>query len=333
MWNKKDKGLLLLLVLLLTLGVLFSISFGKYPISLEEILSMIFKSGEVEALTANVFWTLRFPRTIMTILSGVGLGVSGYIYQQLFKNPLASPDIIGVAGGANLGAAIGIVALSASSMISIATGAFLGGILAVFCVLTLAKAVGSNNTGVFVLAGIIINATTRSIIMALKYFSDPENELAAMEYWEMGSFSNITSSKLFSILPFFILALGILILMRRQVDLLSLNDKEAKAMGVRIGIVRLIVLISSTLLVSSVISVTGLVSFVGLVSPHIAKLLLKKNNEVTFYMSGLIGGLIVLFADLGARTLYTTELPISILTTIIGVPMLIYFMKHRKAVM
>lgn len=311
------------------IAAVVSICVGKYPITLGEIRAILLSQAGVSEMSRKVFFTLRLPRTVMALLAGAGLGLAGSVYQIIFKNPLASPDIIGVAGGANLGAAIAIVMVSSSGMLAIATGAFWGGLIAVVGVMLLVRATRSHATSTYVLAGIVINAISKAFIMALKYFADPENELAAMEYWEMGTFSNITLSKLTSILPMFLIGLVGLLLLRRQIELMALSDNECRALGVRLRPIRATVLILSTLLVSSIISATGLISFAGLIAPHTANLMLKRNNAVTMCMSGLVGGFVVMVADILARILYSAELPISILTTVIGVPILLYFMCKR----
>ena len=305
-----------------------SVCVGKYTITTADIQAIL-KREQVQEMTRKVFTTLRLPRTVMALIAGVGLGIAGSVYQIIFKNPLASPDIIGIAGGANLGAAAAIVSVSTSGMIAIAAGAFWGGLIAVVCVMLLVKATRSRSTSTYVLAGIVINAISKAVIMALKYFADPENELAAMEYWEMGTFGNTTLSKLLSILPMFLIGLAGILLLRRQIELMSLSDNECRALGVRLRPVRAAVLALSTLMVGSIISVTGLISFAGLIAPHTARLMLRRNDSTTIIMSGLVGAFVVLTADILARVLYSAELPISILTTVIGVPILIYFLCAR----
>lgn len=305
-----------------------SVCVGKYTITTADIQAIL-KGEQVQEMTRKVFTTLRLPRTVMALIAGVGLGIAGSVYQIIFKNPLASPDIIGIAGGANLGAAVAIVSVSTSGMIAIAAGAFWGGLIAVVCVMLLVKATRSRSTSTYVLAGIVINAISKAAIMALKYFADPENELAAMEYWEMGTFGNTTLSKLLSIRPMFLIGLAGILLLRRQIELMSLSDNECRALGVRLRPVRAAVLALSTLMVGSIISVTSLISFAGLIAPHTARLMLRRNDSTTIIMSGLVGAFVVLTADILARVLYSAELPISILTTVIGVPILIYFLCAR----
>lgn len=302
---------------------------GKYPISFQEILHILVGRDGVSDMTRRVFLTLRLPRTLMAILSGIALGLAGSVYQLIFKNPLASPDIIGIAGGANLGAAAAIVLVSSSGVLPTAIGAFWGGLAAVVCVMLLTRATGSRSTATYVLAGIVINAVSKSLIMVLKYFADPDNELAAMEYWEMGTFGNVTTSKVLSILPLFAVGLIGLLLLRRQIELMALGDEECRGLGVRLRPTR-----GSRASAEHSAGILchlyhGLVAFAGLIAPHTARLMLRRNDSLTLLMSGLMGALVVLCADILARTLYSSELPISILTTVIGVPILVYFMCKR----
>lgn len=329
--NVKDKRAVLSYTLvgaIIIMAMLCSFCVGKYPISLSEI-GQILRRGEVADMTYKVFFTLRVPRTCMAILTGAGLGLAGAVYQIIFKNPLASPDIIGISSGANLGAAVAIVTIG-GSMVGVAGGAFTGGLLAVLMVVVLVRATRSNSTSTYVLAGIIIAAVAKAFIMLLKYYADSESQLAAIEYWTMGSLASVTASKVLSILPFWLIGFAGLILLRRQVELLSLNEEECRALGVRLRPIRLTVLALSTLLVASVICVTGLISFVGLIAPHIAALMIKRQNTKAMILSSMVGGAILLISDILARTLYAAEIPISILTTIIGVPVLVWFMCVRR---
>lgn len=303
-----------------------SICIGNFPITVKEIIAIL-TGGEVSTMTRNVFFTLRLPRACMGLMAGAGLGVAGSVYQMIFRNPLASPDIIGVSSGANLGAAIAIVSVGIGG---IAIGAFAGGLLAVGFVMLLVRATRANTTATYVLAGIVISAVAKSAIMLLKYYADSESNLAAIEYWTMGSFAGVTASKVLSVLPFWLIGFAGLFLLRRQVGLLSLNEEECRMLGVRLHRVRLAVLSLSTLLVASIVSITGLISFIGLIAPHISRMMIKRENTDTMVLAAMVGGAVMLIADILARSLYAGGLPISILTTIIGVPVLVYFMCKRK---
>ena len=305
-----------------------SICIGNFPVTIKEIIAIL-TGGEVSTMTRNVFFTLRLPRACMGLMAGAGLGVAGSVYQMIFRNPLASPDIIGVSSGANLGAAIAIVSVGIG-IGGIAIGAFAGGLLAVGFVMLLVRATRANTTATYVLAGIVISAVAKSAIMLLKYYADSESNLAAIEYWTMGSFAGVTASKVLSVLPFWLIGFAGLFLLRRQVGLLSLNEEECRMLGVRLHRVRLAVLSLSTLLVASIVSITGLISFIGLIAPHISRMMIKRENTDTMVLAAMVGGAVMLIADILARSLYAGGLPISILTTIIGVPVLVYFMCKRR---
>lgn len=312
--------------IILVAAFVISIGVGKYPITINEILRIIM-GKEVDPMTRNVFYTLRLSRTIMALIAGIGLSVSGSVYQTIFKNPLATPDIIGVSSGANLGAAIAISFLAGGTT-TIAISAFLGGIIAVFLALFLTRVSKNKGISTFVLAGIVIGSLSQGLIMMIKFFADPERQLAAIEFWSMGSFASITSEKLISILPFFIVGIMGLILLRWQINILSLSDEEGKSLGVRVGIIRVGVMLCATLVVASIVSVTGLITFIGLVAPHLARMIIKKNDTSTMILSGLMGGSLLLIADTLARSLGSSEIPISILTTFIGAPFLAYLMSR-----
>lgn len=325
----RRKQIFLLAAVLVAAAFAMSVCVGKYPLSLSEIQTILL-GGEISQQKRDVFFTLRVPRTIMALLAGVGLGMAGSVYQTIFKNPLASPDIIGVASGANLGAAIAIVLFGHSTFL-LAASAFAGGMLVMLLVIALVRSSGYANTTTYILAGIILKAVSEACIMILKFFADPEKELAAIEFWSMGSFGNITASKLFVILPIFFIGLAGLLLLRRQVALLGLEEEESRMLGVRVKLIRIVILTFSTLMVTSIICLTGLINFVGLIAPHIARLVLKRTSFASSVFASLAGAFILLVADCLARSIYSAEIPISILTTFIGVPFLIYFMRSRKA--
>ena len=312
--------------IILVAAFVISIGVGKYPITINEIIRIIM-GKEVDPMTKNVFYTLRLSRTIMALIAGIGLSVSGSVYQTVFKNPLATPDIIGVSSGANLGAAIAISFLAGGTT-TIAISAFLGGIIAVSLALFLTKISKNKGISTFVLAGIVIGSLSQGLIMMIKFFADPERQLAAIEFWSMGSFASITSDKLISILPFFIVGIIGLILLRWQINILSLSDEEGRSLGVRVGVVRVGVMLFATLVVASIVSITGLITFIGLVAPHLARMILKKNDTGTMILSGLIGASLLFIADTLARSLGSSEIPISILTTFIGAPFLAYLMSR-----
>ncbi len=328
LYRCKNQVLFIAIFLLLVVAVLISICIGKYPISTGEIWDIVM-GKPIDPLTRNVFLTLRLPRTLMALLAGYGLSVAGSVYQTIFKNPLASPDIVGVSSGASMGAAFAIVFLNGGTA-AIAFSAFAGGVLTVLFLLGLVGISNNKSIATYVLSGIVINAFTQAVIMILKFFADPERQLASIEFWTMGSFGGITDDKIKAIIPFYLVGLLGLIVLRWQITLLSLSDDEGKTLGVRVQYLRCGVLLCATLVVASTVSITGLISFVGLIAPHIGRLLLQRNNFKTTVFSGLVGAFILVAADCLARSISSSEIPISIMTSMIGAPFLAYLMSRGK---
>lgn len=315
-------------ILLLVILVFVSLISGRYPLTLEEILRIILGKSTDET-SRQVFLTLRLPRTIMAVVAGGALSIAGGIYQNLFKNPLATPDIIGVSSGASLGAAFAILFLGGFQFM-LPISAFIGGILTVLLVFLLSRMSRESEILSFIVSGIVVSALVKGILMTLKYFADPQNQLAAIEYWTMGSLSAITEKKVLLVLPLVAVSLFALYLLRWKISVLSLSDDEAASLGVAVGRTRLTVILFSTMLVSSVISVTGPVGFIGLISPHLTRRLLKRNDFGMILLSGILGAVIMLTADILAKSLGTSEIPVSIFTTFIGAPYLAFLLISER---
>jgi iron complex transport system permease protein len=264
---------------------------------------------------------LRLSRTLVGVIGGFALGVAGFVYQTVFRNPLASPDIIGVSSGASAGAAAGILFLSGS--VAVTVSAFAGALLAVILALALSSLDKSGRNSTIVLAGIAVHSLAQTALMCLKLTADPERELASIEYWIMGSLNGVSLYSIGGNLALCLICIGVLFLLHRQVILLSAEEGEARMLGVNVGVLRLAVLLVATLVVASVVSLSGLISFVGLLAPHGARLLTKHNRVGTMFLSGLLGGVLLCGADILARSVAATELPVSIFTSLLGAPFLI----------
>lgn len=316
-YNYRNKIILLsvIQVLLLIVVLVWSVITGQYPLTLKSLLSG-------DTMSIMVFKRLRLPRALMGVIGGFGLSISGYIYQLIFKNPLASPDIVGVSSGASAGAALAIVAVSASVPV-ISISAFIGAVTALIITLLTAYLVPGRNSYTIVLAGIAIHSVAQTILMFLKLAADPEKQLASIEYWIMGSLNGISRDSL--AIPFLTTLAGFIIMamLYRQVLILSTSEEEAVSMGVNVTILRFIILMLATLVVSSIICVTGLISFIGLIAPHIARLLTKRNDIFTYITSGFTGAILLTLADILARSVSPSELPVSIFTSLLGAPLLI----------
>ena len=315
--NYRNKIILLsvIQVLLLLAVLVWSVITGQYPLTLKSLLSG-------DTMSIMVFKRLRLPRALMGVIGGFGLSISGYIYQLIFKNPLASPDIVGVSSGASAGAALAIVAVSASVPV-ISISAFIGAVTALIITLLTAYLVPGRNSYTIVLAGIAIHSVAQTILMFLKLAADPEKQLASIEYWIMGSLNGISRDSL--AIPFLTTLTGFIImaLLYRQILILSTSEEEAVSLGVHVTSLRFIILMLATLVVSSIICVTGLISFIGLIAPHIARLLTKRNDIFTYITSGFTGAILLTLADILARSVSPSELPVSIFTSLLGAPLLI----------
>lgn len=300
---------------LLALLCICSLFVGKYPLSLSSLL-------EGDPMQSRVFWNLRFSRMLMGACGGLILGICGFTFQTVFRNPLASPDVIGVASGASTGAAAGI--LFFSGMAAVTASAFAGALMAVILAICLSSLDRSGRSSTIVLAGIAVHALAQTALMCLKLTADPERELASIEYWMMGGLNDVSLHDLPGCLLTGLACVFILFILHRQLILLSNDEGEARMLGVNAPKLRLIVLLVATLAVASVISRTGLISFIGLIAPHSARLLSRSNRRGCLVLSGLIGGCLLVAADILARCTAASELPVGIFTSLLGAPFLVF---------
>lgn len=305
-------------VLLPLAGFVLSLAMGRFPV-FQEGFSGIF-NRENNELIYHVFWNIRFPRALAATVVGGMLGISGCVLQGIFRNPLVSPDILGVSSGASFGAAVAVVFFSAGLFYT-QLFAFLGGIFAVGIVLFLSKTSRGKHIVLFILCGILVNSLMQAGTTLLKYLADPVSQLSTLEYWLMGSFNSITAQKLYWLLP--VGAVGFLLLyrLRWQVNLLSLGDEEAQTLGVNVKKTRGLLIVIVTILVAASVSVCGIIGWVGLVAPHFVRLVLGDNHTQTIPFSFATGAFLLTVADTIARSLFTVEIPISVVTAFIGAPL------------
>lgn len=313
------------LLIVLILLVLCSLCMGRYGANLDDILKALVFSGD--QMTSSLIWKLRMPRIILVCISGAALAISGVVYQTIFRNPLASGDVIGASSGASLGAVFAI--LTFQNTFAIEISAFLGGMGIVILSFLLASHVRGSRILNLVVAGLILQAVATSLMMMLKLYADPATELADIEYWLMGGFSNVNwKMVIVTGVLCFVGGIGIYLL-RWQIQLLSFGE-EAKTLGIDTQTIRWAALLLATLLISSVISVAGIVSWVSLLIPHIIRIGVKRPISQTIGITAIAGAIFLLLCDTLARTLLTIEIPISILTSLFGAVILIYlFVKGR----
>lgn len=326
---KNKKICLVVFIIICLILFCFSLTIGSYDLSIADILKIL-GGTNTSSIQQNVFYNLRLPRVIMGLFTGLVLGLAGAIYQMLFSNPLASPDLTGVASGASLGAAAAII-IGAGTTIEKTFGAFIFGMLSLILVIVLVKTMGMQKASAYILSGIVISSLADAGIMVLKYIADPLSQLAAIEFWTMGSLAAVTVDKMMVSLFSGVIPLLILCLLHRQIVILSLGDENAQYLGINAKWQRAIILILATWMVASVISITGVISFVGLIAPHIAYLMFKKRTGYFYIISSLVGAILVLVADMLARMLTTgVELPLSILTILFSTPVLVFWMYKQR---
>ena len=308
--------------------ILLSCCIGRYYLSPMDIISII-SDNHTSPMDTNVFLNIRLPRTIVVVISGGALALSGFVYQSLFRNPLVSPDVLGVSSGASVGAIIGILFFRQNPIL-IQTLSFVLGILVVLLSIALAHAMGGKRLYTLILSGIIVGSLANAVIMVFKYTADPNRHLSAIEYWLMGSFNTVLWKDLYLLLPLCFIASTILFLLKHQLRALSLGDEEAQSLGVNVKIISTISIIASTILVTSVVSIAGVVSWIGLIVPHITRFFSEENYMHNFNQSILLGGILLLSADTLARNLFSAEIPISILTSLMGAIFLLIFLRLKN---
>lgn len=320
--SNRTMAILTLAMTLSVIAFVLALTTGKYPISLSALLAH-------DPMAVRTFFVLRLPRAVMGLIGGFGLGIAGFVYQTVFRNPLASPDIIGVSSGASAGAAFAILFVSAAAP-STTVFAFFGGLLAVCLSLGLTALSPVRDHSSVILAGIAVHALAQTFLMLLKLMADPEKQLASIEYWIMGSLSGVTASKIPFSIAVILFSSALIFLLYRHVLALSIREDEARMLGVSVQNMRFFVLFLATLTVAAAVSVTGLISFIGLLAPHIARLLTRHNRASACLLSGFTGSFLLLISDVLAKSLAAVELPVSIFTSLLGAPFLIYLLISER---
>lgn len=323
----------LILVILLAAAVVTAVCCGKYDITASQCIKIIIsgitgKDSGLPEMMENVVFRLRMPRILAAIIVGAGLSVSGTAYQGVFKNPLIAPDFLGVSSGACIGAAVAILLSMGGS--SVQLFAFIGGIAAVAMTMTIPVLIGENTNLTLVLSGIIVGAAMSSVLGFIKFVADPATQLAAITYWTMGSFSYITMADILSVLPLMAISAVVLILISWWIDVLSMGENEARTLGANVTLLRNIVIICATLLTASSVCMAGTISWVGLVIPHLARMLVGPENTRLMPASALLGGLFMLTVDTVTRVIGVIEMPVSILTGIIGAPFYVWLLVRQR---
>lgn len=331
--KRKISITIVLLTAVLVLLVVFSICLGKYPVSPKESLSILFraitfKEQLADSMTVNVVLRLRLPRILVSIFVGAALSISGACYQSIFQNPLVSPDFLGVSSGACIGAAVAILLGLSSAFIS--GFAFIGGILAVLITASIPALIKNRSNIMLVLSGIIVGSLMSSILGFIKFVADPQTQLASITYWTMGDFSYASNADLLPMVIVLVPPMIILLLMSWWMDVLSMGQDEARTLGTNVKLVRGVAIVCSTLLTAGSICFAGSIGWVGLIVPHFVRMLVGSSNRRVLPVSCLFGGIFMLVVDTLTRLIGAAEMPVSIMTGIIGAPFFCWLLFKKR---
>lgn len=331
--EKKLFGSQVLLIIILLLVIGLSLMLGRYNISFERIFNafwQLFLHSETFPNSADylVLFKLRLPRILMAALTGMALSVSGAVLQGIFRNPLVGPSMIGVSSGASFGA-VSAIFLSMGA-ISIMGLAFAGGTLSLLFTLSLAGKVGGKNMLSIILGGIVTGALFTALVSVVTFIADPRDTLPVIVYWLMGSFSGATYYNLAMLASICLVCFTIIFKSRYVINLLALGDEEAYALGVKVVKLRILFLVLTTLVTSAAVSVSGSIAWVGLVVPHIARIITGSDYRSLVVTSALIGGIYLVIADTLVRISPYGEIPIGILSALVGAPVLAFLIHTRK---
>ncbi|MBX9588884.1 MAG: iron ABC transporter permease [Hyphomonadaceae bacterium] len=305
---------------------------GAYPLSLPEMLAAVGRrlaGAPAQGQIDTVLFEVRLPRVLSAVVVGAALAAAGAAYQALFRNPLVSPDILGVSTGAGLGAVLGI--FLSLPVAGIQLTAFAVGLATVGLVYAIASMVhGREPILVLVLAGVVVGSLAGAAISLLKILADPYDQLPAIVFWLLGSLAAVRKGEVWAAAPLVLLGLVPLVLLRWRINVLSLGDEEAKALGVQAGRLRLLVVAAATLMTASVVAISGVIGWVGLVIPHIARMLVGPSFDRLLPTAMLLGASYLLLVDTLARTMARIEVPIGILTAVIGAPFFLWLLARGR---
>jgi iron complex transport system permease protein len=334
-FKKYKKTRNLLLILLPILGAVICLGIGRIYISPWEIVKSLYSivtqgAQSVAPQTFSVLINVRLPRILLALICGAGLSVSGAAFQSIFANALATPDTLGVAAGSSFGAALALflgAGLFVTQLIGLAAG-----LAAVLLTYVISRRQGVLSIIMLVLTGLVVSALFEAGISILKFMADPNAKLPAITFWLMGSLANISYRSLLLACPFIISGIVILFVLRWRLNILALNEDEAKAMGVNLKLMRVIVALGATMITAACVSLCGQVGWVGLLIPHVCRMLFGNNNRDVIPASISLGAIFLLVIDTVARAATAAEIPISILTAIIGAPLFIILLRKTGGV-
>lgn len=324
------------LSLILILTAAFSLTLGKYPLTLDDISGFLllkaFGVGDIDPercrLLGSLLIDIRLPRILAAILIGASLSVSGAAFQAMFVNPLVSPGLLGVLAGASFGAAMSMVFFE--NWLAVQSCTFLFGFIAVLIAVGIAKMHKGNNILLLVLGGVISAALFTSLLSIIKYIADPFNQLPAIVQWLMGGLSLVDHKTLLAAGIPQIVSIIVMILFSGYLNALSMGDEEAQALGIPVEWIRLLLIFVATLMSALTVVLAGMIGWVGLIIPHITRMLVGPDNKILIPASALIGAIYLIFVDDISRMLFNVEIPIGITTSLVGIPFFAIILRKAK---
>ena len=311
--------------------VIFYISFGQINSSILDSIKIIFNffhhSYDVDSVIERVILYIRIPRAITAIVCGAGLAVSGCALQGIFSNPLIGPQIIGVYSGAAFGGALGILISEESFLVLFLAFSF--GILSMLIVFFISRVKGVANRLTLVLAGIVSSSFFLALVSLVKFLADPDDKLPAITYWLMGTFSTSSYEKIYIVSPIILISIFILILLSFRIDVLNLGDDHARSLGINVELNRWIIISLVTVICASIVSIAGVIGWVGLVIPHIARSFSSSNHKSLLITCVIFGSYYMLIIDLMCRGFSSMEIPLGVVTALIGAPFFAILLRKR----
>lgn len=325
--NKRFVITLIALSAILVILFFVSMCLGRYFVSISDIFKF-FTFQTIDDTSHRVIEYLRIPRTLLALLIGCSLSVSGAIYQSAFNNKLVSPDLLGVSSGASVGACLAILVGFSSALISVF--AFIFGFVAVALTLLISRAFKNKSNIILILCGLAVGGLMSSLVGLMKYLADNEMKLAEMTFWLLGDLSKVTINDFWVMLPVTIVGCAVAILLSWRLNIVSLGAKESKALGVHYKLTMTLLIIVATALTAVSVAIGGTIGWIGLVIPNIVRLFVGSNNKKVIPISILLGAIMMIVVDTIARTIAPNEVPLSIITGILGTPVFIYAIFKRR---
>lgn len=309
-----------------------SLGLGRYEIALDRVVAILagaLAQRPLAGTDVTVVLTVRLPRVLMAMLAGAGLGLSGAALQGVFRNPLVGPQVIGVSSGAAFGGALAI--LSGTSTALLLGSAFAFGVVALGAVYGLNARVGRSNLLALVLAGVVVGGFFHALVSLVQYLADADEKLPSIVFWLLGSFANADWSKLRLLAVPVLIGGGLVLALRWRIDLLSLGDDDARSLGVAVERTRWIILMLVASIIAAQVAVSGVIGWVGLVVPHMARGLVGARHRLSLPASAALGALFLTLVDDAARTITSAEIPLGILTALIGTPVFAALLRRAQA--